>query len=120
MELPTLRILLANTKHMKLRNKVGQFRKSRKYWITGILLFMAVVMFLSYGGTTEVFIEKVDARDNIQKVTDDLADKMRIEKELKQQLLRAQVLYLELEEMHDTAVDDVDDAEENISLYRGN
>lgn len=87
---------------MKLRNKIGQYTKSKKkYWITGTVALMTVIMLFSYNHTTEIdltdFMPVVKAQDNTDILLDVLEEATRAKQELKNELYELDREYLELD-----------------------
>lgn len=101
-----------------MRNKFGQFRKSKiMYGIVGFSAFVVIAVAVFAESSAQV-VEAVDVRDNIEKLTDNLAEQMRVEQETKATLERAAKAYDEAEALHNGAVDEVNKAIDFINTYQ--
>jgi len=106
------------------RDSQGRFKRKQVFGavIIGLLLVLAVgaSMLGTYPITyaEDKILTEVDDRDSIQKVTDNIAEKARAERESAQLVKRAEIALLEAEELNAIHNEALNDAVDAFNLYQ--
>ena len=107
------------------RDNQGRFRINKTPIIMTTLLVL-VGIFVFYLGTkpilyveSKVIKAEVVVKDNITKLTENLADKMRQQKGTEELLFRSENAYLKAVEINEIALEELNVAVESLNLYQG-